>query len=443
MPDDLEVLDSPATAAASDAGGDAPASVTADAGAEPDAAARGPETPGGASPAAPENADAPIELDYPDGQEEAEDSPEPAAASAETEPEADQAAGSARFGTGALTRILKENPELAKAAESNPRVRAQLYQMARRSQELAAYQDSLPSLAQAKEASEARETLANYDQSYFGKEPEAFWSGLYQASGQTGAYERNVRFLQQVFLDGVEQKARQGGDEALQDAVTAIRETLDWGSSRNPPASRAKDRTTAQFDEGNLPPHIRQQLDAGERNARELEQLRSRLSDGERQTQEHFLDTTAEEAAREITGFVGGILADARLSDYDKANITRDFLEEVRRVGDADKVHNAALSETFERGGMTPQTRAQMVAQAKAWVRQNGREILEPILKRAGAGLRERQAQRQTAAASVRREPQATGRPAAVAIPTGRELVSQREKTLGRRLSDREILDLA
>lgn len=387
-------------------------------------------------PAAPE-APAPVEVDYPD--DDLADAPEaPAAAAPPAQTEPQPAPPAARFGPAALSRLLQDNAELAAAAEANPRVKAQLYQMARRSQELAAYQDALPSLGQAREALAARETLEHYDQTYFGSQPEGFWRGLYEASGQTGAYERNVQYLQQAFMAGLEQRATEGKNRILGDAVAAIRENLGWKSSRGASTSQASGGSAplSASDGDGLPPHIRQQLE-------ELEQLRSRRSEEERQALESFLDETGEEAGREIRAFVGGILGNAHLSDYEKESITRDFLEAVARAADEDKVHNAALSDILQQGGLVPATRARMAAQAKAWVRQNGRDILEPILKRAGAGLRQRQQQRQAAAASARREPAAAGAPSAPRSPSGHDLVRQAEQRLGRRLTDREILELA
>ncbi|HVA64316.1 MAG TPA: hypothetical protein VNF74_11375 [Terriglobales bacterium] len=412
---------------------------------EPAPAAEAPESAGTSAPE-------PVEIDYPEDAEEAADETAPAPEAAGTaEPEPD--AHSARFGTAALTRLLREQPELAKAAEQNPRARAQLYQMARRSQDLAKYQEVLPSLARAQEAVEAADALANYDRAYFGDSPESFWRGLYDAQVQadpatgqrrsSGVYERNVQFLHQIFLDRVAQQAAREGNEDLTTAVQAIRGSLGWGNSRTarPQASEGQQRGFEQ--ETNLPPHIRQRLEQAEQNARELEQLRSRRSGEERQKQETFLDETASEAGRELRGFVDGLLANSRLSDYDKANIARDFLERVSELADQDKVHNAALEEILRAGGASPQTRSQMVARVKAWARQNGRDILEPILQRAGAGLKQRQQQREAVRAKARTEPAAAGAPANPRQPSARDLVKGAEAKLGRRLTDREILELA
>ncbi|HXE30351.1 MAG TPA: hypothetical protein VN515_00965 [Terriglobales bacterium] len=379
-----------------------------------------------------------VEIEYP---EEVEEQEEPAAATAADAATESDATG--RLGTSMLTRTLKENPELAQAVEANPRVKAQLYQMARRSQELAQYQELVPSLGRARAAVEAQQSLESYDKAYFGDDPQQFWRGLYEAGRASGAYERNVQFLHKVFLDRMEQQALREGSEELGQAVQSIRETLGWGNSRNARSQAEGGRQRAAVEETNLPPQIRQRLEQADREARELEQLRTRRSDEERQQHERFLDETTQQVGRDLRAFVEGLLAPAKLSDYDKQNITRDFIESAARIANQDKVHNAALEEILRAGGNTPATRQKLAARSLAWARQNGRDILEPILQRAGAGLKQRQAQREAIRSRARTEPAAAGAPAAPTQLSARDLIKQAEGRLGRRLNDREILELA
>jgi hypothetical protein len=441
MAETAEATDIAESAGAGHAGGEA-AAVSGGDGAPQSAAAPEP-APAAEAPAsgvAPE----PIEIEFPEPEEAPAEAAAPSAekpeeAAAEAEPGSGAAA---RYGTAALSKLLKDNPALEQAAAGNPRVRAQLYQMARRSQELAQYQELVPSVGRAREALEAQQALAGLDQAYYGGSPEQFWQQLHSAGAD--AYGRNVRFLQEVFLDGVAAEAQAAGNQDLKSAVATIRDTLGWGNSRNA-RSQAADGAQQRGVEAraDLPSDIRQRLERAERDARELEQLRTRRSEQERQASEEFLDSTAQEAGREVRAFVDGILAQAKLSDYDKQNIARDFLEAVAEAADADKVHNAALEEILRGGGPTAATRAQMVARVNAWARQNGRDILEPILQRAGAGLKQRAQQQQAARAKSRPEPTSQGAPANPARLTARELVKQAEGKMGRRLSDREILELA
>lgn len=430
---------------------DSPAAAPAAAETTPAPAAAEPEVASAAeAPATAPEAEA-IEVEFPDEEESTETAEETAATPAvASEPEPAPEAGAlkgaaARLGTAALTKLLQEQPELAKLAEAQPRVKAQLYQMARRSQELAEYQELMPSLTVAREAQQAAATIANYDEAYFGGQPQQFWDGLHKASGTSGAYERNVAFLHELFLNRMEQHGLQDGNESLTQAVAAIREALGWGNaSRTSPPSPASGGGTRATEHGpSLPLHIRQRLERAEQMEREFEQLRLRRSEEERQASERFLDETAQEASRELRTFIEGMLANTRLSDYDKQNITRDFLEQTAELADQDKVHSQALAELLSRSGPTPQTRQQMIARVKQWARQNGRDILEPILQRAGAGLKQRQAQREALRQQQRPEPSSAGAPSAPRQPTARDLVRSAESKLGRRLTDREILELA
>ena len=457
MNDDLDFLNADSSAA------EAPA-------AEPvaEAPAAAPE-PAPTEAAAPSTSPAPatsaaaaadtVEIEFPDddgaAEETAADTVAEPAAPAEDAETAPLKGAVTRLGTAALTKLLKEQPELAKLADEQPRVKAQLYQMARRSQELAEYQDLMPSLTVAREAQQAAATIAGYDQAYFGNQPQQFWDGLHQASGATGAYERNVTFLHQVFLDRMEQHALQDGNQNLTQAVATLRESLGWhgsaaqaraeqGNSQPTPPSPALESGAHATNHGQqLPLHVRQRLERAEQLEREVEQLRTRRSEEERQASDRFMDETAQEAGRELQSFIGEMLANARLSDYDKRNIARDFLEQVANLADQDKVHAQAMAEILNRGGATPQTRQQMIARVKQWARQNGRDILEPILQRAGAGLKQRQVQREAARAQQRTEPSSAGAPSPPRQPTARDVVKSAESKLGRRLTDREILELA
>lgn len=440
MVDDMAVLD-----AAPEAAAEATAAVETGAEAEATAATAATAAAGAETAAPPVEVAWPEESETPDEGEgesgaggEAAGGGDPSATDAATGQEAASGgAASARYGTAALSRMLKEQPELQAAAEASPRVKAQLYQMARRSQELAEYQELMPSLGRAREAAEAQQALQNYDQAYFGKAPEQFWQGLHQASGATGAYERNVQFLHQLFLDGLGERAASQGNESLTGAVEAIREALGWGNSRHARSQATDGNRGANEATTSLPPQIRQQLE-------ELQHLRTRLSAEQQQQSEAFVNAAGEEVGRELRGFVDGILAETGFSDYEKANIARDFIERVSELSEQDRVHNAALEDILARRGSTPEARAEIVRRSLQWVRQNGREVLEPILKQVGASLKQRQQQRQAARAKARVEPAAASAVASPAAqPSARDLVRQAETKLGRRLTDREILELA
>ncbi len=457
--DELATLESGSLDQVGDGGAAATASVAESAPvtapeAEPPAAENASAAADGAAapPEAPETAEA-IEIQYPDDDPELDAEAEPVpAASAPGE----EAPAAGKLGTAALSKLLKENPALRQAADASPRVKAQLYQMARRSQELNQYQELLPSVTRAREAAQAAAQLQNLDKAYFGESPQQFWNSLFQAQMQpdpatgqvrsSGAYERNVQYLQRSFLDHMEQQAQRDKNNDLTGAVRSLRDALGWSPAHSSPALEGHgpvEAAPAAALSNQLPAHIRQKLEQADHNARELEQLRLRRSEDEQRQAKHFMGETAAEVAGELRGFVNGLLGTAKLSDYDKQNIARDFLEAVSGLAGQDKVHNAAIEEILRAGGHNASTRAKIVARSKAWARQNGRDILEPILARAGAGLKQRQAQREAAQARGRSEPAAAGAPASPQAPSARDLVRSAETRLGRRLTDREILELA
>jgi hypothetical protein len=119
-----------------------------------------------------------IEIQYPDEEPELDAEADPAAAAGAP---GDEAPATAKLGTAALSKLLKDNPALQQAADASPRVKAQLYQMARRSQELNQYQELLPSVTRAREAAQAASQLQNLDKAYFGESPQQFWNSLFQA----------------------------------------------------------------------------------------------------------------------------------------------------------------------------------------------------------------------------------------------------------------------
>lgn len=408
-----------------------------------------PATDKGTEPAAePTN-----EIEWPEGDgadEEAE--PVPAEPEPGKEPDATgpKAAIAAKVGTAALTNTIKETPELASLLDANPRVKAQLYQMARRSGELAEFQELIPTPTRAREVVGLAESLGHVEAILHGDDPQSFWQMIYEgqmrpdpATGQkvsSGAYERHVGWLHDTFLGTLAQRATAANNQELAEAVSTIRDAL--GKSPSSPAKGGPGGE--EFDEASLPPHIRQQLQAGKQALANEEQSRTRRAQEEARATEQFHDDTASKVADSLTEFVNGLLSSTRLSDYDKEHIARDFIEAVAEKSDADTVHAAAIAELLRAGGNSQEAQKQVMRRVMQWARQNGRDILEPILTRAGASMKQRQAARDSKNETRNRpDPRSTGGPARVAQPNATDLVKSAQQKLGRRLTDREILELA
>lgn len=441
MPDDAAVLETATDTPALETPSDTTDTTTA--------------TPAAAEPAAPASeAIEPEPEPTPDQGIEwpLEDEGEPEAAATEAQPPAAAAAEptepatltpAQRWGPPALTKLLTESPELAKVAEANPRLRSQLYQMARRSGELAEFQQVMPTIGAAREAAEAKGALAAFDESFYGNQPEEFLKRLYeaqlvtdQATGNkvsSGAYERMAQSLHGALFDHLSGLAETQGNGRLQEAVQTIREALGWAQPRH---SRAQDRTDPE-----LPLELRQQLDRGRQAEAQLQRLHLQSRQQEQTTRENWRNETAAEAARQITDFASGLLAKAAFTDYEKQAITRDFLESVVKLAESDPVQNAVIEELFSKGGMSPQTRQQMVQRTLSWVRQHVREAMEPHIKRATAARATAQAARDARRSQARREPASAGGAANVAVPNDREVAGALRTKLGRNPTDRELLN--
>lgn len=408
-----------------------------------------------AAPAAPQADSAPAEtpandlaIPYPEETVEEADSEESQPRGEPSQPEAGRDASegaaplAARHGPQALTKLINENAPLKEFLEANPRAKSHLYQLARRSGDLDAYQQMLPTLNRAKEAVESQRQLQDLDRLYLQGTPQDFLSRLWESqattdplSGQlvsSGVYERHVRFLHGLMLEALNQQAAESRDTKLQNAVDIVREAL--GTTRSSPV-----QGDALSD---LPPSIRRRLADAERAAAELEDLRLRRSEEMAEQQENSKQEIVRDTTERLDKFVRGLLANTGLNEYTQRAVARDFIERAAELADRDPVHAASMQELFLRDA-SPATRERLVNKALGWARQHAREILEPIVRGAAEAARREQVERESArAARHRPEPASAGSPAPPERPSVRDLIARRESGLKRRLSDREILDL-
>ncbi|MHB8734385.1 MAG: hypothetical protein ACYC6M_03685 [Terriglobales bacterium] len=427
MPTDIEILDAPLEASADLGGGAADAAAASVAG-EPVAAADAGAAEELLSDDAPE-APAAIEVEYP---ESAPEAAEPLTVAAAT-----------------LQGLLAAHAPLAQAVEGDPQLKSFLDLAVERSVALEAYQQVAPTLEQAREAVATSAEMTQYRAALDGERPEEFLNLLYQGQltvdpetqkpVSSGAYERVMQYAHQLLLDRLEARATQQRDDKLLESVQTIRAGLGWARPVTPGKVDAGEVSAAAAA---LPPAVRQELERARRTQHELETLRQERSAEQAERSAQYYDEVAGQVAGELRGFVGGLLGPTGFSDYVKEKIAQDFIRDVAVRADRDRAHRAAMEE-IARGGLTPETRQRLVTRAQSWARQNGREILEPILRKAGAALKQQQQEREARQSQAQRpEPSAGGAPARPSRLSERERIAASEKKLGRRMTDREILDL-
>lgn len=444
---DLQLLEGPVTSAETDSAATAESSVpveasdsSSSAGAAVEIAASGTESAEIAA-AAPEATG----IQYPDESEaeaEAESAPVAENADAAANEAGREPTSSLRHGPQSLTKLIGDHTELKAFLDANPRAKSQLYQLARRSGELSEYQQIVPTLGRAREAAEAMRSLEELDHHFLEGSPEDFFSRLWDAqatldplTGQrvsSGVYERHVRFLHGLMLDALGRDAEQARDGKLQSAVEVIREAIM--GPRSSPASDATD--------SDLSPSIRRRLAEAERAEAELRDLRLRRSEEAAEREEHFKQEIVRDTAGQLEEFARGLLANTGLNEYAQRSVARDFIEKIAELADRDPAHAAAMEDLF-RQSHSPETRERLVAKALGWARRHAREVLEPIVRGAAEATRREQERRESVrAARQRPEPSGGGIASPPARPSVRDLISRREGSLKRRLSDREILDL-
>lgn len=446
MPSDLEILSSP------DAPGVAPGDATAGAG-EP---AGAPADPAAAAEGAKPDADgldwSPLDGDgapAPAAEAPAAAAPAPAedkpaeAAPPESVPE--MAAPGARWGAPALTKMGADVPELGKLLAANPRVKAQLYQMARRSGDLAEFQDVLPTVSAAKAAREQAEALAEMDRLYAGDDPETFLTRLYEAqvaadpvTGErrsSGAYERMAQFMHRLFLDAAERDAAGAGDDELAGAIQVLRERFPWAAANSRGGADARgDRT--------LPADLRDRLARGEQAVRRLTELERASAGRQEEAREAWLDETAASVGKQVAEIPRRILAQSAFSEYEREALTRDFLDALEQAADADPAHQARIEEMIARGGLRPETRREIERMELEWAKLNGHAILRPLIARANQARKDADSRRAQVRDGYRAEPRGAGAAPAGAPDLTLAAITAKQKALGRPLTDREILDL-
>lgn len=433
MATDLEILEAPDAGAApttNEASGAASATAApeaADAGLDWAALEEEPATEA-AAPSAPRAAQ--------DATEDA--TTEPAAAPATTRAGEAEESPAGRYGAPGLSKLLAADAKLAEAINASPAARAQLYRMARRSGELADMQAVIPTPAAARQAKEQAEALADMDRLYQSDDPREFLERLYEAQtvvgpdGQrrsSGAYERAAQYQHRALFAELEQHAASQGDDDLAAAVAKIREVLPWAAA----SSRSQHGLEARA----LPSDVRASLARGEQAKRELEQIRRQSGEQRERQAQAWLDDTAAEVAEAVGRLPESFLAKTAFNDFEKRAIAREWRDRVLELAGQDPAHQARLDEIIAGGGQPAAMKKALLDEATRWARGLAREELAPIVGRASAARSAAAAARPT----PRAEPATAGAAQGISRPSPVEMVSALAHKLGRRPTDRELLD--
>ncbi len=381
----------------------------------------------------------------------------------------------------ALQQALARHPELQPAIES----------ALRQSAEFQSWRSLFPSLQAARYAADQSETLSGFDRLFYSDQPEAARELLFRlyhnqflrdpesgelmrdAAGDpvsTGAYDRLASAWRDSLFSALDHHAAESADRELSSALQTLRSrlaSLAGNPSAAPPASAraALDPSAAPASSspvsGNsplspippgesgaapsLPPDVRARLER-------LEALEHRLESSGREQWRAWHEGLAGDVAQSVRAEIEQTLAPAALPAYLKSKVVDDVLDGINQRAAADGAYQhriqtllrAAQAQSAAGAAAPPDTRARILAAARAQARAHLAPVAQQVLRHALAGLREAQQQRLAKVAGQRAkvEVKSAGGDPNPARHTDVERIRGAERALGRRLSDREILDL-
>lgn len=388
---------------------------------------------------------------------------EPAAA--ETAATADV---SAPLPPDSLETLVAAHPALAAAVEGSAELKAALTGLVAGQKDLSAFLQVFATAEEAKQAASSAQFLAGVDRLYYSNDPAAprqFLQQLYDSqfvrdpdSGQmlhdasgapvsSGAYGRITGAYRELLFESLSEQAAKSGDEALASAVRLIRQRMNGETATEANGGRE----AAGAAQADLPAEIQQRLqrlESLERQAQEAREATRRQETATRQGQtQQELAALAQTVGAAIRADIEQSLGAAALPPYLKAKVADDIFSALNQQAAADPAFQArmdALLRLAAAPGGTDATRARIVAAARAHAKPRLGAVAQRILAEAGAGLREQQEAIASKIAAQRRQAEVKsggGAPAPVRRSTPSQ-VQQLEQSLGRRLSDREILDL-
>lgn len=463
-PADLAILNAPSSETAPPAA-PAPASV-------PEGHASDPVS-GAPAETAPEPASEPAAISPATAAPEADAAPSSVNDPAALEPPATDA-------VSPLAAALAADAEFRTALERHPELKSSLESALARGADLTAFQQVFPSLESARLAADQAQALAGFDQLYFSTDPAAgqqMLQRLYhnqflrdpdtgdllldkdtRQPVSTGAYDRLASAYRGILFQTLDRQAREENDAPLAQALQVLRERFELdpapaASSAAAPipsaAALAAAAPAAAPDPAAsplppsagsgaaLPPEIQARLSR-------LDQLEHQLAASQREQSQAFLTDLTKEVTDTVHSDIEQVLSAAALPAYLKSKVVDDVFSELNRQAAQDAAYQQRMQSLLRAAPHQSDSRVRIIAAARAQARARIAPIAQKYLSQAVSGLRQEQQQRLAKVNEQKKqvEVKSSGAAPAPVRRTDVERVRGAEKSLGRRLSDREILDL-
>jgi hypothetical protein len=379
------------------------------------------------------------------------DTPADTSGSAESSPEdvttGDEQTPEQVAPVGEFEQLVAREPELRALIENKPELKEALDRAFSAGAEAAEYKTVFANPEEARYAATQAQTLGKFDELFYSEEPDsarALLNHLYENqflrdpdSGEfargddgrpisTGAYERLTAAYRSVLFDTLESRAQAAGDERLLSAVALIRGQLK-GEAPNASAPANPQ----------LPESVRERL------ARLEELEREHETAGRERARIHH-ENLVSDVHKVVRNDVEEFLKSASLPRYVKAKVVEDVIRELDHQAGLDNGYQLRMQALIRNSRAGEAARSRVVAAARSHARNRISAVAQPILSNAFEGMKEQQTARLAKVADQRKRVEVKS--AGAAPGPSRQMQGDRvqamEKKMGRRLSDREILDL-
>lgn len=367
--------------------------------------------------------------------------------------------------------LVAKHPGLKQAMEADPGLQASLGAAAQSVAELTEFREVFPSLDDARKAAGHAAALTSFDALYFNESPEAskqLLLHLYENQflrdpdtgdfvtddkGQrisSGAYERLTGAYRDILFGHMVEQAAAEGDHELNGAVEILRARLGGSSkskgskpdskpSGKPVASHnaAADSSEEKPAEPELPAEVQARL-------RRLEEIERQQTEHDQRNWHDYYHSVGQAVEQAVRADIEQALGQAALPAYMRGKLVDDILQDLNRQAGDDASYQNRVQSLLRASGRSESARQRIVAAARSHARNRIAPVAQRHLNQAVQDLRQEQDER---TAKVREQQKRVEVKSSGAAPppvrrSDGERIRAAEQKLGRRLSDREILDL-
>lgn len=360
-----------------------------------------------------------------------------------------------------LKALLQKHPGLKQAMESDPALWESLGEAAQSMADLAEFRQVFPSLDEARKAAGHAAALSTFDELYFNESPQAskelllhLYENQFLRDPETGdfvtddkgerissgAYDRLTGAYREILFNHMVERAAAEGDNELHTAVEVMRARLA-GKKGAKPAANAKPANEADGEEKSAETQLPADVQA---RLKRLEDIEKQQAEIEQRSWHDYYQSVGETVEQAVRADIEQALGQAALPAYMRSKLVEDILGDLNKQAGADASYQNRVQSLLRASGRSESARQRIVAAARSHVRSRIAPVAQRHLNQAVQDLRQEQEQRTTKVREQQKrvEVKSSGAAPPPVRRSDSERIRSAEQKLGRRLSDREILDL-